>query len=87
MASVNSTRKRKVGAMLRVLMTVLASLSIPAIALGVIAAIERRRQDSHDGMPNLPEDATTAPEFEVSAQARAAADVAPEEPRYRERAG
>ena len=56
--------------MVRVLMTVLASLSIPAIALGVIAAIERRRQDSHDGMANLPEDASAAPEFEVSAQAR-----------------
>jgi hypothetical protein len=73
--------------MVRVLITVLASLSIPAIALGVIAAMERRRQDSHDGMANLPEDASAAPEFEVSAQARVAADVAPEEPRYRERAG
>jgi hypothetical protein len=73
--------------MVRVLMTVLASLSIPAIALGVIAAIERRRQDPHDGMPNLPEDAIAPPEFEVSAQSRIVADAVPEEPRYRERAG
>ena len=70
-----------------VVMIVLASLAIPAIALAVIAAIERRRQDPHDGMSNLPEDALTPPEFEVSAQTRVAAEAAPEEPRYRERAG
>ncbi len=73
--------------MVRLLMTVLASLSIPAIALGVIAAIEQRRQDSHDGMANLTDDAIAPPEFEVSAQTRVAADAVPEEPRYRERAG
>jgi hypothetical protein len=67
-------------------MTVLASLAIPAIALAVIAAIERRRQDPHDGMQHPPEDAIAPPEFEVSAQTRAA-HAAPEEPRYRERAG
>lgn len=73
--------------MVRVLMTVLASLSIPAIALAVIAAIERRRQEPPDGMQHLPGNATAAPEFEVSAQTRAVADAGPEEPRYRERAG
>lgn len=73
--------------MVRVLMTVLVSLSIPAIALAVIATLERRRQDSHDAMPNLLEDAATPPELEVSAQTKAVADAAPEEPRYRERAG
>ena len=68
------------------LVTVLVTLSLPALAFAVILVVERNRKEAHEGLPDPAGENGAAPEFEVSEQPKPAADVPAEEP-YREKAG
>jgi hypothetical protein len=63
---------------MQALAVVLISLSFPAIALALIAVIERARREPREGMQHS--DEAGWPELEVSAQMKAAGSVAKEEP-------
>jgi hypothetical protein len=71
--------------MSHVLLTVLTTLTIPAIALVVIVGMERsatKRREQHSAS-----DDKGMPGFQVSAQTKAFVDPAKAQPSYRKRAG
>lgn len=73
--------------MTHVLATVLISLAIPALALGVIVALERHRREPLDQIPGVPQMQQAETAGATVDRAAVMVDSAAAEPAYRKRVG